>query len=59
MVKEILRMAGRLSRAQGLCADPQCVLAPSPSPCVDLDTKDERYCRACEMSGCSKANMLL
>jgi archaemetzincin len=46
LVKEILRMAGRLAGAAE-CADPRCVLAPSKS-LLDLDLKEERFCRACE-----------
>jgi len=46
MVKELLRMAGRL-RGMKECADPQCVLAPSRSV-HDMDTKEERFCRGCE-----------
>lgn len=46
LVKEILRMAGRLSGLKE-CSDPQCLLAPSKSV-LDIDTKDERYCRGCE-----------
>lgn len=46
VVKEILRLYGRLA---GLpeCADPQCVMAPSRGT-PDIDTKQERYCRACD-----------
>ena len=44
--KELLRMAGRLA---GLpeCGDPECVLASSKA-LVNIDTKEERYCRDCE-----------
>jgi len=44
--KELLRMAGRLA---GLpeCTDPGCVLASSKS-LVNIDAKEERYCRDCE-----------
>ena len=46
LVKELLRMAGRL-RGLPECTDPECVLAPTRSPC-DLDMKEERFCRDCE-----------
>jgi predicted Zn-dependent protease len=46
LVKELLRMSGRL-RGLAECADPECVLAPSRSV-HDMDTKEERFCRACE-----------
>jgi predicted Zn-dependent protease len=46
LVKELLRMGGRL-RGMKECGDPECVLAASRSV-HDLDTKEERYCRACE-----------
>jgi predicted Zn-dependent protease len=44
--KELLRMAARLA---GLpeCADPECVLASSKA-LVNIDAKEERYCRDCE-----------
>ena len=44
--KEILRMTGRLA---GLpeCHDPKCVLAGSRH-LLDIDAKEERYCRVCE-----------
>jgi len=47
LVKELLRMGGRL-RGMKECGDPECVLAASRSV-HDLDTKEERYCRGCEM----------
>jgi predicted Zn-dependent protease len=48
MVKEVLRLSARLA---GLaeCSDASCVLAPSKSV-PDIDTKEERFCKACEMS---------
>jgi predicted Zn-dependent protease len=46
VLKELLRLYGRLA---GLpeCSDPLCVTAPSRGA-PDIDTKQERYCRACE-----------
>ncbi len=44
--KEILRMTGRLAGLRE-CQDPTCVLAPSRH-LLDIDAKEERYCRACE-----------
>jgi predicted Zn-dependent protease len=46
VVKELLRMWGRLAGAAE-CPDPTCLLAPTRST-LDLDTKGERFCRACE-----------
>jgi predicted Zn-dependent protease len=46
LVKELLRMWGRLAGAPE-CGDPTCVLAPSRGT-PDVDTKEERFCRACE-----------
>lgn len=45
LVKELLRMAGRLLGAQA-CLDPACVLAASKSM-ADVDCKTETYCKAC------------
>ncbi|HKQ62247.1 MAG TPA: hypothetical protein VJS92_13230 [Candidatus Polarisedimenticolaceae bacterium] len=45
LVKEILRMAGRLQGAAE-CTDPHCVMAAT-HVVADLDIKEERYCRAC------------
>jgi predicted Zn-dependent protease len=44
--KEILRMTARMA---GLpeCQDPKCALAPSRH-LLDIDAKEERYCRVCE-----------
>jgi len=47
LVKELLRMAGRL-RGLAECQDAECVLAPSKNV-RDMDTKEERFCRACEV----------
>lgn len=47
VVKELIRMWGRLAGAPA-CADPSCALAPTKST-LDLDTKDERPCRRCEI----------
>jgi predicted Zn-dependent protease len=46
LVKEIVRMWGRL-RGAAECVDPACAMAPS-RVVPDLDTKDEKLCRACE-----------
>jgi predicted Zn-dependent protease len=46
LTKELLRMAGRL-RGLPECANADCLLAPSRSP-LDIDAKEERFCRACE-----------
>jgi predicted Zn-dependent protease len=46
LVKERVRMWGRL-RGAAECGDPACAKAPS-RVVPDLDTKDEKLCRACE-----------
>jgi len=50
LVKEILRMAGRL-RGASECGKPDCVLAASKSlkSLYDLDAKSESFCRACAL----------
>ncbi len=47
VVKELLRMAGRL-RGLTECSDSDCVMGRSASV-RDVDFKEERYCRACEL----------
>jgi predicted Zn-dependent protease len=46
LVKEVVRMWGRLQGAPE-CSDPACAMAPS-RVVPDIDTKDEKLCRACE-----------
>ncbi len=44
--KEILRMTGRMAGLSE-CQDPKCALASSRH-LLDIDAKEERYCRTCE-----------
>ena len=44
--KEILRMTGRMAGLRA-CQDPKCALVPS-GHLLDIDAKEERYCRICE-----------